>query len=60
MFVEYRGIYTYVDKRSSDEKSLLKDKYHIISFTCGSEKNTKQTKKLVDTEKRLVVVRGRG
>ena len=24
------------------------------------KKNTKQTKKLVDTEKRLVVVRGRG
>lgn len=40
-----------------------KDKYHVISFTCAIQKQLPFPKinlKLIDTENRLVVARGRG
>ena len=47
----------------SEISQIEKDKYHMISLTCGKFKNNKQINKqknLIDTENRLVVVRGMG
>lgn len=43
----------------SDVGQTPKDKYHMISFTCGIERTTTTRKKLIDIENRLAVARGR-
>ena len=45
----------------SEISQTVKDKYCMISLTCGIQKTKqrgKKKKKLIDTENRLVVVRG--